>query len=355
MDLKLFANYFQKQPIFGELMPNKFLLGNPNWSRRQLLKFGLAGVGITAGAALGLQALKQRSSSLVRVPPLPADDRDNSESSTNPMTIVRDFDYGTVKRDEQGRTIREFRIVAGNSTLHLNSAVTFNTWNFNNRVPGPTLRAREGDRIRVVFLNQGGHSHSMHFHGIHPANEDGIRPVRHGSATIYEFDAKPYGVQLYHCHMGPVTRHIGKGLYGMFIIDPPQARPPADEMVLVMGGFDVNEDQRNEFYAFNGQPDYYHMHPIPIYQNQLIRLYVLNMIELDPAVTFHIHANFFRVYPTGMTLTPSHQTDVITMGTAERHILEFAYPYTGKYMFHPHQDAIAEAGCMGLFDVIAPT
>jgi len=61
-------------------------------------------------------------------------------------------------------------------------------------------------------------------------------------------------------------------------------------------------------------------HPIPIYQNQLVRLYLLNMIEFDPAASFHIHANMFRVYRTGRTLTPSEETDVITMGTAERHI-----------------------------------
>jgi FtsP/CotA-like multicopper oxidase with cupredoxin domain len=76
------------------------------------------------------------------------------------------------------------------------------------------------------------------------------------------------------------------------------------------------------------------------------------MIEYDTAATFHLHANFFDVYPTGMTLTPTMKTDVITMGTAERHIFEFAYRYPGKYMFHPHQDAIAEAGCMGVFDVL---
>ena len=40
------------------------------------------------------------------------------------------------------------------------------------------------------------------------------------------------------------------------------------------------------------------------------------------------------------------------MGTAERHILEFAYKYTGKYMFHPHQDDIAEHGCLGYFNVL---
>lgn len=324
------------------------------WNRRQLLKLGLAGIGLTGGALAVQQFTQKRQSpTIVKIPPLPKDLPTNG-NGISPMAMVRDFDYGTVKK-ENGRTVREFRIVAGTSTLQLNSAVSFVSWNFNGRVPGPTLRATEGDRIRVMFLNNGGHAHTMHFHGIHPAESDGIKPIRQGTATIYEFDAKPYGVHLYHCHIAPVTRHISKGLYGMFIVDPPQKRPPADEMVLIMGGYDINEDNKNELYAFNGLPNYYMQHPIPIYQNQLVRLYLLNMIEFDAAVTFHIHANFFRVYRTGMTLTATEESDVITMGTAERHILEFAYPYTGKYMFHPHQDAIAEMGCMGHFDVIAQT
>jgi FtsP/CotA-like multicopper oxidase with cupredoxin domain len=41
------------------------------------------------------------------------------------------------------------------------------------------------------------------------------------------------------------------------------------------------------------------------------------------------------------------------MGTAERHILEFQFKYPGQFMFHPHQDAIAENGCMGAFNVIS--
>ncbi|MBW4663839.1 MAG: multicopper oxidase domain-containing protein [Chroococcus sp. CMT-3BRIN-NPC107] len=319
-------------------------------SRRQFLEIALAGVGVT-GAALAYQTLNQKSES-VKIPNLPSSDL--PKDSNNPMAILRDFDYGTIKQ-EKGRTVREYKIVADNSTIALNSAVSFNTWNFNNRIPGPTLRATQGDRIRVVFYNNGGHSHSMHFHGIHPAEADGLRPVRHGNAAIYEFDAEPFGVQLYHCHIEPVTRHIGKGLYGMLIIDPPKPRPPADEMVLVMGGFDTNDDNKNEFYAFNGLPNYYKNHPIPIYQNQLVRLYILNMIEFDPAATFHLHANFFQVYRTGRTLKPTEESDVITIGTAERHILEFAYKYPGKYMFHPHQDAIAQAGCMGLFDVLPAT
>lgn len=316
-------------------------------SRRNLLKLGLVGAGVT-GAGLW-QILNAQNKSIVRVPTL---EMEPTSGVANPAKMLRDFEYGTVKQ-ENGRTIREFRLTAGTSTIKLNNAVSYNIWDLNGRIPGPTLRAKQGDRVRVLFFNQAGHSHSLHFHGVHPSEMDGIRPVRHSTATIYEFDAEPYGVHLYHCHIEPVTRHIAKGLYGMFIIDPPTARPPADEIVLVMGGYDVNDDSRNEYYAFNGLPDYYKDHPIPIYQNQLIRLYVLNIIEYDPAVTFHLHANFFDVYRYGMSMTASEKTDVITMGIAERHILEFAFRYPGKYMFHPHQDAIAENGCMGQFEVLA--
>ncbi len=320
------------------------------WSRRRFLQSGLVGAGLTGATIASYQYWKtsqSRQPSAAQIPALPA----AAQAGMNPLKILRDFDYGTVKQ-ENGRIVREFRIVAGTSTIRLNNALTFITWNFNGRVPGPTLRATEGDRIRVIFLNQGGHSHSMHFHGIHPAAMDGVRPVRHSTATIYEFDAEPFGVHPYHCHVAPVARHIGKGLYGMFIIDPPGGRPVADEMVLVMAGYDVNGDGRNELYAFNGLPNYYMNYPIPIQQDQLIRLYVMNMIEFDPAVTFHLHANLFQVYPMGRTLTPTQETDVITMGTAERHILEFSYRFPGNYMFHPHQDPIAEAGCMGQFQVI---
>lgn len=124
-------------------MPNHYLLGKAgHWSRRKLLKLGLAGVGVTGGA-LALQRLGQTKPT-VKVPPLPADSAIVG-NNLSPMTILRDFDYGTVKR-ENGRTIREFRMTADTSTIDLNSAVTFNTWNVNGRVPGPTLRAQEGDR-----------------------------------------------------------------------------------------------------------------------------------------------------------------------------------------------------------------
>ncbi|MBW4584314.1 multicopper oxidase domain-containing protein [Aetokthonos hydrillicola Thurmond2011] len=320
-----------------------------SWNRRQFLKVGLAGVGLT-GAALALSTVWSKQKTPVKVPPLK-----NAESPTtngiNPLYMLRDFDYGTVKQ-ENGRTVREYHFEARTTTLQLTKAVDFASWNINGRVPGPTIRATEGDRIRVIFHNRAGHSHSLHFHGIHPVEMDGVVPIRHGSTKVLEFDAEPFGVHLYHCHIPPISRHIGKGLYGMFIIDPVQGRPSADEMVMIMSGYDLNGDGRNELYAFNGIPDYYKQNPIPIQQDQLIRLYLLNMTEFEPALTFHIHANMFQVYRTGRTLTPNEETDVITMGVAERHILEFSFRTPGMYMFHPHQDQIAEAGCMGNFNVI---
>ncbi len=318
------------------------------WNRRQVLKLGLFGGGLACIGGL-LQILNIKNNASVRIPPMEIPD---SHDATNPIQVLRNFDYGTIKR-ENGRIIREFQLTAGTSTIQLNSAVSYNIWDLNGRIPGPTLRAKEGERIRILFLNKAGHSHSLHFHGVHPSEMDGVRPISNGKATIYEFDAEPYGIHLYHCHVEPVTRHIAKGLYGMVIIDPPKPRPPADEIVLIMSGYDINDDNRNEYYAFNGLPHHYMHNPIQIYQNQLIRLYVLNMIEFDHAVTFHLHANFFDVYRSGMTMTPSEKTDVLTMGVAERHILEFAFRYPGKYMFHPHQDVLAENGCMGQFEVIA--
>ena len=104
----------------------------PGRWNRQLLQLGIAGAGV-AGSAIALQNFTQKRSAVARVPPMSADAV--AASNINPMQIARDFDYGTVTR-ENGRTVREFRMEANTSIVQLNSAVTFNTWNVNNQVPG---------------------------------------------------------------------------------------------------------------------------------------------------------------------------------------------------------------------------
>ena len=106
---------------------------NPLLQRRQLLKYGLAGLGL-ATTGLAWQGLKPQPTA--KIPPVAAHSP-TMGNSFSPMQTLRDFDYGTVKQ-ENGRTVREFRLVAGNTTLQLNTAVSFNSWNFNGRVPSPT-------------------------------------------------------------------------------------------------------------------------------------------------------------------------------------------------------------------------
>ena len=105
----------------------------------------------------------------------------------------------------------------------------FPAWTYNGRVPGPTFRCVEGERLRVVFQNGGSHPHSMHFHGIHSWRMDGVPGagvIAPGEEFVYEFDAFPFGCHLYHCHALPLKRHIHKGMYGAFIIDPDPDRHP---------------------------------------------------------------------------------------------------------------------------------
>lgn len=306
------------------------------YSRRQCLQ---AGGLLLAGAAFvgGTWSRRAQAKALpMHGPELPFD----------PQQSLRSFERGRLI-EESGRTLRLFEVEARSITVPLGGEVLFKAWTLNGRIPGPTLRAREGERIRVVFRNGDSTSHSLHFHGVHPAAMDGIEPVLRGQSVVYEFDLPRAGLYPYHCHVAPVSRHVGKGLFGLLIVDPATPRPPADELVLVMGGYDLNNDGHNEVYAFNGIPDAYMHDPIKLRQNQLVRLYLLNMTELEAPLTFHLHANEFRVIRPGWRET----TDVLTLGVAERQILEFSYPFTGRYMFHPHQDQIAERGCMGFFEV----
>jgi FtsP/CotA-like multicopper oxidase with cupredoxin domain len=269
----------------------------------------------------------------------------------DPSEILTDFDYGKVSQLPDGRTLREYHISASNKTIEIAPNVTFPAWVYNGRVPGPTLRCTEGDRIRVTFVNGSDHPHSIHFHGIHPAAMDGIEPVEPAKQFVYEFDAEPFGLHLYHCHTVPLRRHIHKGLYGTFIIDPPKSRSPAKELVMVMNAFDTNFDGENEVYAVNTVAFHYAKHPIALKVNELVRLYLVNMTEFDPVNSLHLHANFFQVYRTGTSLVPDEYTDMILLAQAQRHVLEFRYKYPGTYMFHAHQTEFTELGWSGMFEV----
>ncbi len=283
---------------------------------------------------------------------------DHEKNGFNPTDILTDFDYGEVSTLPSGQTLREYKVVAINKNIEVVPGIEFPAWTYNGRIPGPTLRCTEGDRIRIHFGNGSGHPHTMHFHGIHTGEMDGVPGtgpggnVEPGNSFTYEFDAEPFGLHLYHCHAFPLARHIAKGLYGAFIIDPKEGRPAVDrEMVMVMHGIDIDFDDTNDFYAVNGIPFHYQNNPIQIKVGEKVRIYLVNILEFDFVNSFHLHANFFHYYPTGTSLTPVEYTDTVIQGQAQRGILEFTYKHPGMYMFHAHVTEFAELGWNGMFEV----
>jgi len=316
--------------------------------------------------------------------------------------------------EEDGRTVREFEIVARDRALEVAPGVELPVpaWTLNGQVPGPTLRAVEGDRLRIRFRNASAHAHTLHPHlrnpnprmdGI-PQNGPGV--LDPGESFTYEWPATPAGVHVYHCHSTPLEAHIHRGLYGVLVVDPDPERVREDprdyvnyhgpvtddlrdrlvqvarsrnheyaendeirEMVIVMNGFDTNFDGNNEVYAANTRAFAYGvgdtdgrggwsagrtMRPIEVDGDRPQRIYLANMTEFDPVNSFHTHSQFFDYYDHGTTLLPTHKTvDTIQQIQAQRGIVELDYRdhEPGLYMFHAHQSEFAELGWMSFFEV----
>ena len=355
-------------------------------NRRTLLGVG-AGGGALAGAASLPLLFAQEST--------PTDHTGHDEGSTeheghslsatvgdidierlgwDPSEFVTTFDYGTTTTMQDGTVVREWNIAAGEQEIEIAPGVFFPAWTYNGQVPGPTLRCNEGERLRIHFINGSTHPHTMHFHGLHSAYHDGVSgigrgDIQPGDSHIYEFTAEPFGLHLYHCHATPLKRHIHKGLYGTFIINPdpvkrgdlakvrhPEYNESAEwqEFVMVMNAFDTTFDNANEVYAINTVAFHYMKHPIPIDRTRPVRIYLVNITEFDPINSFHLHANFFNYYDHGTNLEPTLRTvDTIMQVQAQRGILEFTFANhePGLYMFHAHVSEFAELGWMSAFDV----
>jgi FtsP/CotA-like multicopper oxidase with cupredoxin domain len=274
----------------------------------------------------------------------------------DPQAILRDFDWGTTTRLGNGRVLREWQLVASDLEIEVAPGVKYAAWSYNDRIPGPTLRAREGDRMRVTLLNGSGHPHTIHWHGLHPASVDGVPgigagQIPPGGRAVYEFDAAPFGLHLYHCHVRPLAEHIAKGMYGALIIDPKEPRPDADELVMVMNGFDTNFDRQNEVYAVNTVGFAYMDDPVVVRRGELTRIYLVNVLEYDLINSFHVHGNFFDYFPTGTSKTPTELTDTVMLCQGQRGILELRFPNAGRFMFHAHQSEFTELGWQGFFEV----
>ncbi|MFQ5690647.1 MAG: multicopper oxidase domain-containing protein [Gemmatimonadota bacterium] len=326
-------------------------------TRRAWLRLGAAGVaGLSGGAALDFAARGRAGASSGRADPVARRDGPSPSLPSvgfDPDAFLSEFDYGRVSRGSGGRTVRDYELVALDREIEVAPGVWFPAWTYNGQVPGPTLRCTEGDWLRVRFVNGGSHPHTIHFHGIHPPEMDGVSPpVAPGETLTYEFEARPFGLHLYHCHAMPLKRHIHKGLYGVFIVDPPDGREPAREMVMVMNGFDTNFDGENEIYAVNSAPFFHREHPIRVGVDDPVRIYLANFTEFDLINSFHLHAGMFRLYRTGTGRDRYELTDTVMLCQGERHILELELGHPGRHMFHAHQSEFAELGWLGFLEAV---
>ena len=350
-------------------------------NRRKLWQAGLGAVALTGGGAVAAAGSLSRQTGT----PTPGTDPDHSSMPSmgegagrhpnympgfagdvdheangfNPTDVLTDFDWGEESTLDDGRTLREYSIVAFNKDIELLPGTFYAAWTYNGRVPGPTIRCREGDLLRITFTNAGDHPHSMHFHGVHPGNMDGVFDaasglIQPGETYVYEFEAEPFGLHLYHCHAFPLADHISKGLYGMFIVDPADPWDEVDhEFAMVMAGFDLDFDGGNDIYMVNTIPFHFDLgrNPIRIRVGETVRIFLANLLEFDPINSLHLHANFFNYYPTGTSRTPTEFTDTISQMQGQRGILEFSYKYPGNYMFHAHKTEFAELGWTGVITV----
>lgn len=250
---------------------------------------------------------------------------------------------------------RKYTIVAEDTTLEIAPGVRVEAWTYNGTIPGPTIRATESDRVIIDFINNGKLPHTMHFHGDHNEENDGVfQEVLPGESYTYDFIAEPAGAFMYHCHIMPVSEHIRNGLYGAFIVDPKEGLSPAREYVIVKGEYDLKDQETwmPEYVFFNGYTDQYWSNPFPAKTNELVRLYYIDMGAI-PAYGFHIHGTIFDTIISGLWENAPIRTQTWEVGPGNAAIFEAKWKEQGRYLFHLH-GVPEEKGTMAYFDVKDP-
>jgi multicopper oxidase len=149
-----------------------------------------------------------------------------------------------------GRSVREIRLEAREQSWELAPGKTVKALTYNGRVPGPELRVKEGERVRVILTNRLAEPTTIHWHGVDvPAPMDGVpgisqKPIAPGESFAYAFEARPAGTRWYHTHADE-HRQLDLGLAAPLIIEPAEAEPfPFDhEFTLVLDDWATGTDR----------------------------------------------------------------------------------------------------------------
>ena len=232
---------------------------------------------------------------------------------------------------------------------------TVEAYAFNEQVPGPTLRIKEGDRVRINVRNRLPESTTVHWHGLILPNEmDGPAeitqaPIEPGNSFTYEFDVEQHGTYFYHTH-DHVDRQQSLGLYGALIIDPldPTDEIPADLEYTVQ----LQEWLKREWLTFpampmeGGLPNFFTINGKSFPATETVRMNVGQTLKVrfvgshTTAIhPMHIHGGPFQVAAVdGETLpkTARYLADTVNVGPGQRYDVLWKAQMPGKWLLHCH-------------------
>jgi len=246
--------------------------------------------------------------------------------------------------------VKVFELTAKKISWETAPGQTVEAWAYNDQIPGPQIRVREGDRVRVIIKNELTESTAIHFHGVElPNDQDGVPfitqpPIKSGQTYTYEFTAPNPGSHMYHSHHNSATQ-VGLGLLGAFIIEPKNPLPieKADiDYVLVL-----NDGAHG--YTFNGK-SFPATEPIVAKKGQKVRIRFMNEgMMIHP---MHLHGMHMTVIAKDGWAQPAPwKCDTLNVAPGERWDVIVNCNNPGTWAFHCHILPHAESD-HGMFGMV---
>jgi nitrite reductase (NO-forming) len=241
-------------------------------------------------------------------------------------------------------------------------------WTFNDQVPAPVLRGQLGDIFTITLVNDGKNGHSLDFHASEVAADDEMRTIGPGESLVYQFEATHTGIFMYHCGTPPVLQHVGNGMYGALIVDPPDLTPVDREFIFVQSelyldgataaGYARMQNEQADAVVFNGYVNQYASAPIRVEPGQNIRAWVLDAGPSENS-SFHVIGTIFdTVYREGhYELRPDATrggSQALDLQPAQGGFVEFTLAERGLYPILTHMLANADKGALGYFQAGEP-
>jgi nitrite reductase (NO-forming) len=246
-------------------------------------------------------------------------------------------------------------------------------WTFDGTIPGPVLRGKVGDTFEITLKNAGEIGHSIDFHASKVAWNVEMRTIDPGKELLYRFTATNAGIFMYHCGTPPVIHHIGSGMYGAIIIDPPNLPAVDHEFVMVQSelyaatkseppDFTRMLDEQWDAVVFNGYVNQYQAAPVRVERDERVRIWVLDAGPSENS-SFHVIGTIFdTVFKEGAYLlrpgAPERGgSQALDLQPAQGGFVEFTFAVDGIYPFVTHKFASASKGALGMFQAgaVAPT